>query len=133
MLFDSLQIGHLHLRNRIVMSAINLGYAQNGEVNQRHIDLYSARSRGGAGLIMIGGTAIEPTGTTGGFLSLHADHLIEGHQALTAAIKKEGASVGVQLFQAGRYSAAYREGKDVFAPSAIASKLTKQTPRELST
>ena len=132
-LFEPIEINHLQLKNRVIMPAMNLGYTHDGTVNQRLIEFYHQRAQGGAGLIMIGGTAIEKTGVIGGFVSLHDDAFIKGHQQLCDTLHEEGAAVGCQLFQAGRYSAAFLAGMDVYAPSPIPSRLTRHTPRELST
>ena len=56
---------------------------------------------------MIGGTAIEEQEVWGGFVSIHDDSFIEGHQKLVSTLKKHGAHVGIQLFHAGRYSFAF--------------------------
>ena len=49
----------MKLSNRMVMTAIHLSYTPGGEVNDRFIDFYAARARGGAGLIIIGGAQIN--------------------------------------------------------------------------
>jgi len=114
------------------MAAINLGYAHQGEVNQRIIDFYKKRAQGGAGLIMVGGAAVDAAGASGGLISIHDDFLLSGHRLLSSSIKAAGSRAGVQLFHAGRYSFGFLEGKDVVAPSSLASKLTGFTPRELT-
>lgn len=133
LLFDNIKIKDLVLKNRIVMSAMNLGYSENGAINKRIIDFYNQRALGGAGLIMIGGTAVNPATATRGLISLHDDTFIPGHQRLTSTLKKSGASVGCQLFHPGRYSFGFMSGLEVVAPSAIPSNLTGYMPRALST
>ncbi|NLB89493.1 MAG: FAD-dependent oxidoreductase [Syntrophomonadaceae bacterium] len=132
MLFERIQIGNITLKNRIVMPAIDLGFCPDGKVNDRFISFYEERARGGAGLIMIGGTAIEEQEVWGGFVSIHDDSYIEGHQKLVTALKKHGAHVGIQLFHAGRYSFAFINGHKIKAPSAIPSPLNRQVPHELT-
>ncbi len=132
MLFTKINIGKLTLKNRIVMPALDLGYCPDGAVSDRLINFYEERARGGAGLIMIGGTAIEASEVWGGFVSIHDDSLIAGHKKLVTTLKEQGAQVGIQLFHAGRYSYAFTKGHDIKAPSAIMSPLSRQMPRELS-
>ncbi|HZK43713.1 MAG TPA: NAD(P)/FAD-dependent oxidoreductase [Syntrophomonadaceae bacterium] len=132
MLFENVNVGNIALKNRIVMPAINLGYCTDGKVNDRLINFYTERAKGGAGLIMIGGTAIEAQEVWGGFVSIHDDSFIEGHQKLTTTLKKHGALVGIQLFHAGRYSYAFAYGHDIKAPSAIMSPVSKQIPQEIT-
>jgi 2,4-dienoyl-CoA reductase (NADPH2) len=132
-LFSQVKIKNLTLKNRIVMPAITLNYDPAGSVTQRMIDLYRERARGGAGLIMIGGAAVDADGVAGGFISIHDDQLIEGHRKLVTEVKRAGARVGLQLIHTGRYSFGFRDGKDVVAPSPLASRLTGFTPREMTT
>ncbi|HOB12185.1 MAG TPA: NAD(P)/FAD-dependent oxidoreductase [Syntrophomonadaceae bacterium] len=133
MLFEPLQIKNLILPNRIIMSALDLAYCPDGQVNSRLINFYEQRARGGAGLIMIGGTAIVPEGVYGGFVSIHDDTYIEGHRQLTQRVKQHGARIGVQLFHSGAYSLGFKDGHEVVAPSPVPSGLTGQIPRELTT
>jgi len=132
MLFDPLQIKNLTIPNRIIMSALDLAYCPDGQVNSRLINFYEQRARGGAGLIMIGGTAIDPNGVYGGFVSIHDDSFINGHRELTQRVKQHGARIGLQLFHAGAYSLGFKSGHVVVAPSAVPSGLTRHTPRELT-
>lgn len=132
MLFEPLRIRNLTLPNRIIMSALDLAYCPDGQVNSRLINFYEQRARGGAGLIMIGGTAIHSQGVYGGFVSIHDDSFIKGHQELTQRVKQHGARIGLQLFHAGAYSLGFNQGYEVVAPSAVPSGLTRYTPRELT-
>lgn len=134
MLFDPLEIKTLKLKNRIIMPAVNLGWSKNGEVNEQIINFYRERARGGAGLIITGGTAIEESvAASGNMISLHDDKLIASHKKLCKSLKNEGTHPGTQLFHSGRYSFSFMAGNDVVAPSAVASRLTGHTPRELDT
>lgn len=56
-LFEHIKIGKLELKNRIVMSPMATNFVINGEVNQRLIDYYRERAKGGVGLI---GVAVTP-------------------------------------------------------------------------
>lgn len=132
MLFTPINIKNTSLKNRVIMPAINLGYSLDGSVNERLINFYEARAQGGAGLIMIGGVAIEANEVWGGFLSLHDDDLIAGHRELVNTLKKHNTTVGTQLFHAGRYSFAFANNHPIKAPSAIPSPISKQMPKELT-
>lgn len=132
MLFEPLQIGTLTLPNRIILSALDLAYCPDGQVNERLINFYEERARGGAGLVMIGGTAIDAAGVYGGFVSIHEDSYIAGHTELTGRVKKHGARIGLQLFHSGAYSLGFQSGLEVVAPSPVVSGLTRQIPRELT-
>jgi 2,4-dienoyl-CoA reductase (NADPH2) len=133
MLFNEIKIREVMLKNRIVMSAMNMGYSDDGTINERIINFCNQRARGGAGLIFIGGTAINSGTATRGLISLHDDTFIASHQRLTSTLKGSGASVGCQLLHPGRYSFGFLSGLEVVAPSAIPSTLTGYMPRALST
>ncbi|HHT9126140.1 MAG TPA: oxidoreductase, partial [Candidatus Brocadiia bacterium] len=61
-LFEKIKIGSLELKNRIAMSAMDLGFTTNGRVNDRLIDFYRERAKGGVGLIVVGGCYPELNG-----------------------------------------------------------------------
>jgi 2,4-dienoyl-CoA reductase (NADPH2) len=54
-LFSPISINGMVLRNRIVMTAMHLGYTPGGHVSRRLEDFYTLRAKGGAGLIIVGG------------------------------------------------------------------------------
>lgn len=132
MLFEPITIRNLTIPNRIVMPGFNLNYAHQGAITDKLVDFYTARAQGGTGLIIVGGAAIEPNGVFAGWISIHDDSLIAGHRRLTSAVKAHGARVGLQLLQQGRYSGSFHEGKEVFAPSPVPSRMSGVVPRELS-
>ena len=133
MLFDSLSFAGLTVKNRVVMPAIHHGYADRGFVNDRVLAFYSSRAAGGAGMIFTGGAAVLYADSLSGMLSIHSDEYIKGHLELSSAIKRHGALAGIQLLHQGRYSSAYKNGFEIVAPSALASRLNGQIPHALET
>ncbi|AFQ43701.1 FAD-dependent oxidoreductase [Desulfosporosinus meridiei] len=131
-LFSPAQIGKLELRNHLVMTPMHLGYSLNGEVNDQLIEFYRARARGGVGLIIIGGCGIDRIGNAFGMIQLDDERYIPGLRQLVDAVHAGGAKIVPQLYQAGRYAHPALTGKPSVAPSPIASKLTGQTPEELT-
>ncbi|HED23869.1 MAG TPA: FAD-dependent oxidoreductase [Firmicutes bacterium] len=132
LLFEPLQIGNLTIKNRIAMPAMHMGYAPEGFVNERLIEYYRARAYGGAGLITVGGCSVDRAGSGPGMIGLHDDRYIDGLSRLARAIKAEGAAASAQLYQAGRYTHSMITGVQPVAPSPIASRLTRETPKEMS-
>ena len=59
-LFTPLSIGKVSIKNRFAMGPLGLGDEQGG-FNQRGIDYYTARARGGTGLIITGVTFVDNT------------------------------------------------------------------------
>ena len=131
-LFEPLKIGNLELKNRIAMPAIHHCYTPDGYVNERLIKYYVTRALGGAGLITLGGCTIDLLGPGPMMVGLHDDQFIDGLRKFTAAVKAAGAAVSAQLYQAGRYTHSMMSGQTPAAPSAIASRLTRETPREMT-
>lgn len=133
-LFSPITINSLVLKNRIVMSAMHLGYATDGEVTERLIHFYSARARGGAGLIIVGGCPIDPYGSMANMIALHDDRFLPGLEKLTREVHAGGAAIAAQLYQAGRYThSSMINGQKPISASAIRSKFTGETPRALET
>jgi 2,4-dienoyl-CoA reductase (NADPH2) len=131
-LFSPIQINSMHLKNRIVMTAMHLGYTPQGEVTDQLVEFYAERSRGGVGLIIVGGCPIDEYGGMAGMISLHHDRYVPGLERLTHAVKEGGARIAAQLYQAGRYThSAMIGGRKPFSSSAVKSKLTGETPRVL--
>ena len=133
-LFESAKIGSVEIKNRIVMPAIHLGYAaEDGSVTQRIIDFYVERAKGGVGLIIVGGCYVDVLGRgLKNMLGLHEDRLISGYKKLVKTVKDYGAKVCAQLFHAGRYARSTIIGGQPVAPSSIPSRLTGETPKELT-
>lgn len=131
-LFSPTQIGTLQLRNRLVMTPMHLGYSPKGEVNDQLVEFYRARARGGVGLIVVGGCGIDRIGNAFGMTQLDDDRFIPGLRRLVDAVHAEGAKIVPQLYQAGRYAHSALTGQPSVAPSPIPSRLTGQTPVELT-
>ena len=49
----------MSISNRIVMPALNLNMADNGFITKRLIDFYVERAKGGAGMLIVGGCAVD--------------------------------------------------------------------------
>ena len=131
-LFSSVKINSMELRNRIVMSAMHLGYTPKGEVTDRLIEFYALRAKGGVGLIIIGGCPIDEYGGMPSMVGIYDDKFIAGLKRLTEAVKAHGARIAAQLYQAGRYThSSMIGGKKPFSASAVRSRLTGETPRAL--
>ena len=126
-LFEPVSIGPLTLANRVVMTAMHLNYTPKGEVTDQFVNFYAARARGGTGLIIIGGAAIdEQASGLDLFLSIMDDRYIPGLARLTDVIHKEASKIAVQLYMAGAYSYCGLQGLPIPAPSECTSLFTRQ-------
>ncbi len=131
-LLTPITINKTEISNRIVMSAINLNYAENGFVTERLIRFYEERARGEAGLLIVGGAHADEHAYWS-MVSINDDKYIPGLRELTARLQRLGAKVGCQLYQAGRYMFSASSGIQAVAPSPVLSPLTGELPRELET
>jgi len=126
-LFEPISIGPVTLSTRMVMTAMHLNYTPAGEVTDQLINFYRARARGGAGLIILGGAAInEQAAGMDGFLSIMDDSNVPGLKTFADAIHGEGGKTAVQLYMAGAYSFCGLKGLPVLAPSEYVSGFTRQ-------
>lgn len=135
-LFSPIKIGHLELKNRLVVAPMVTGLAHaDGTVSQRLIEYWLARARGGWGLLIEGFTSVDPSGNlpkarTSG-LGIWDDKFIGGLKKLTEAVHRAGGIIGIQLAHAGRQTKL--DGIKPVAPSSIPCPVFKERPRELST
>ena len=131
LLFTPLKIGDLQIKNRIVMPPMCMYKAKNENGCPRcfHRLHYAARALGGAGLIIVEATAVEPRGRiTSRDLGLWNDEQLEAHARLVKECVKYGAVMAVQLAHAGRKS----ECEGLIAPSAVKFSESYKTPRQMS-
>jgi 2,4-dienoyl-CoA reductase (NADPH2) len=120
------------VRNRIVLTAMHLGYTPEGEVTDRLVEFYAERARGGVGLIIVGGCPIDEYGGMSSMVGISHEKHIPGLQRLTRAVHITGTKIAAQLYQAGRYThSAMIGGRKPFSASAVRSRLTGETPRAL--
>jgi len=97
-------IGKVEIRNRIVTAPLWTGYgSKEGFVTPRTLAYYSEKASGGAGLITIEYTHVDPivSKSAPGQLGLYEDECIGGFALLAQAIHDWGAKAAVQLAHAG--------------------------------
>jgi 2,4-dienoyl-CoA reductase (NADPH2) len=122
-------IGTLRLGNRIIMGSMHLGIEADGAALAA---FYAERARGGAGLIVTGGSSINRAGAGGQNYSFindpaSAPPLRQAAEAVHAA----GGRIALQLFHAGRYAFYASFGLQPVAPSAIPSRFSPDPPHAL--
>ena len=131
-LFSKIKIKSMELKNRIVMTAMHLGYTPEGFVTDRLVDFYALRAKGGVGLIIVGGCPIDEQGSMSGMIRIDHDRYIPGLRRLTDEVKGEGARIAAQLYQAGRYvHSSMIGGQKPISASSVRSTFTGETPRAL--
>ena len=132
-LFSPIQIGCMRAKNRLLMSAmsINFGVDEKGYVTDQLTGYLAARARGGAGMILVGGGGVHPTGAEAPDLpALWDDGCIPALKKMVEAIRPFDTCFGVQIMHGGRQS--YLDHR--VAPSAIpAPAVVKGIPKALTT
>jgi len=136
-LFESVKIGSMTLRNRFVRSATYDGCAEkSGHVSLKQLNMFEELARGGVGLIITGITYVHPSGQISPFQnSLASDDCIPGFRKLVQAAHRQGAKIAVQLFHAGRETAKTftPQRKQAIAPSLVTDDPTFQAPHRAMT
>jgi 2,4-dienoyl-CoA reductase (NADPH2) len=131
-LFEPIRINQLEVPNRIYLPAMHLDMADNFQVTEQMKAFYRERARGGAGLICVGFATVDDRSGSPLNIGAHRNEFISGLSELADEIRTGGAASAVQLNHAGRYNPSFfMEGREPVAPSAIASRFTKETPRAL--
>ncbi len=126
-LFRPLTIEGLHLKNRLTMAPLYLGYAAwGGKVSSLLLNHYRLMARSGVAMVVAENASIAPGGSGGG-RTLRADHnrYLQQLGWLSDAIRGEGALSALQINHAGRFAGV----KDPVAPSAVPA--FERTPRAL--
>lgn len=132
-LFQPLRINRMEVKNRIYMPAMHMNMAKDFLVTDTLVEFYAERARGGAGMIAVGYATVDELSGNVTNIGAHKDEFIPGLSRLAAAMRDNGARAVLQINHAGRYNFSFfLDGKQPVAPSAVASRMTGETPRELT-
>ncbi len=146
LVFESLTIRNIHLKNRIVVSPMCEYSSTDGFANDWHLVHLGSRAVGGAGLVLTEAAAVSPEGRiTLNDLGIWKDEHIPFLQRINKFIEMQGSVPGIQLAHAGRKASHHRPwvgGKSLLpdegawqtlAPSAVAFTDGEPTPKEMDT
>lgn len=102
-LLQPLRIRSLELRNRVVSTSHEPAYAEDGMPKERYRRYHVEKARGGAGLTMIGGSAVISPDSPPAFgnLLLYRDEIVPWLRELADAVHEEGAAVMTQVTHLG--------------------------------
>ena len=108
-----------------------LGNEKDGIANDWHYLHYTSRAIGGAGLVIVEMTDVEPDGRiSDNDLGLWSDDQIPALARIVEAIHRHGAKAAIQIAHAGRKA---EDAEMPVAPSAIPFDENSKTPRALTT
>ncbi len=145
LLFSSLQLRNLALRNRIMVAPMCQYSSQEGMPTDWHLVHLGSRAVGGAGLVMTEATAVTPEGRISpADAGIWSDEQARAYRPITDFIRAQGAVPAIQLAHAGRKAATdlpWRGGRPLgpgdggwkpVAPSPLAFVAGFPTPRQLT-
>jgi len=144
-LFTPVSLRDLHLRNRIVVSPMGMGLAEQGCATDWYLMHFGNLALSGAGLVMVGATGVSPQGRSSPHcLGLWNEAQVESFQPMLSFCRKHGdAKIGIQLQHSGRKGSVappyenlrfLREdegGWTIVAPSPVAYP-KRPVPKELT-
>lgn len=99
-LFQSLKIGNITVRNRIMQSAHAMAFnVRDGITTERDIHYHVARAKGGIGLMVTGNRLVHPTSNTftRGYPYGYRPEMVERDRSLTDAVHRHGGKIFAQL------------------------------------
>jgi 2,4-dienoyl-CoA reductase-like NADH-dependent reductase (Old Yellow Enzyme family) len=144
-LFTPLTIRGVQFRNRVAVSPMCQYSSVDGFANDWHLVHLGSRAVGGAGLVMMEATAVEPRGRISPWdQGIWKDEHVEFLTRIAAFLKGQGAVAGIQLAHAGRKASTGRPwqggaripesegGWQPVAPSALPFHPDHPAPHELS-
>lgn len=124
-LFSPIKINKTEIKNRIIFPAMGLLYSMDQKLNDRYIDFYLERARGGAGIVTVGPVGIGELGVGLAAPSIETDEAIPSFAQLARRIKDTRARAWIQLYHGGGYVRPVQiGGQQPVAPSALYSKFS---------
>jgi 2,4-dienoyl-CoA reductase-like NADH-dependent reductase (Old Yellow Enzyme family)/thioredoxin reductase len=128
-LFEPSRMGKMELKNRLVMAPMGTTSSDiEGYVNQRTIDYYVERAKGGVGLIITQATSILREAHRSYDMAIYDDTFVPGLNELVRAVQSYGTKMACQL------SHDYRSSKEteVVGSSAVSCFTYQVILREIS-
>tara|TARA_Y100000590_G_scaffold296659_1_gene334262 strand:+ start:1615 stop:3654 length:2040 start_codon:yes stop_codon:yes gene_type:complete len=103
-LLQPLKIKHLHLKNRVMLSAHEPSYAEDGLPKDKYRFYHVERAKGGIALTMTAGSAVVSEDSPPAYNNLHAykDEIVPWLKKLTDECHQYGTKVMIQITHLGR-------------------------------
>ncbi|MFK8022000.1 MAG: NADPH-dependent 2,4-dienoyl-CoA reductase, partial [Pseudomonadales bacterium] len=130
-LFSPLDLGFTTLKNRALMGSMHTGLENLAEGPERLAAFYAERAKADVGMIITGGHSPDELGAMGaGESKLTTQSEVDNHSVITSAVHTAApdCKICLQILHAG--SCGGHEG--IVAPSAVKSRISRFSPRELT-
>jgi 2,4-dienoyl-CoA reductase-like NADH-dependent reductase (Old Yellow Enzyme family)/thioredoxin reductase len=132
-LLQPFRLKHLVLRNRIMSTAHEPAYSEDGLPKDRYRLYHVEKARGGIALTMTAGSAIVAEDSPAAFGNLHAyrDEIVPWLRRLTDECHEHGAAVMIQITHLGRRTNWNQaDWLPVLAPSPVREPAHRSFPKE---
>lgn len=102
-LFAPLDLGFITLPNRVLMGSMHIGLEEKKGGFERLAAFYSARAKGGVGLIVTGGVSPNRAGWVSPFSARIKAGNVKKHKIITDAVHEAKGRICMQILHTGRY------------------------------
>ena len=120
-LFDSVSLGNLNLKNRLIRSAtLEIGCAKDGKITPLLGQVYQELAIGDIGLIITGMMGVAPNSCLSlGMTKIYDDSFAESFSKITKDVHQNGSKIVVQLGHCGARSFELDGDNYPYAPSDV--------------
>ncbi len=128
------RLKHLTLKNRIMSTAHEPGYTEDGMPGDRYRRYHVEKARGGIAMTTIAGSAVVSRDSAQAFMNVQAwkDEVVPWLRRLTDECHDHGAAVMIQLTHLGRRTNWNKENwLPVLAPSMVREPAHRAFPKEM--
>jgi 2,4-dienoyl-CoA reductase (NADPH2) len=130
LLFKPITLGTHVLRNRVIMGSMHTRLENEPDSIRRLTEFYGSRARGGAALVITGGTAPNFEGRVEeGAQVLDSEEQLHEHRPIVDAVHEAGAKIILQILHTGIYA----KHPQLVGPCANRSPINPRIPRVLAT
>ena len=133
-LLQPFQLKHLTLKNRIMSTAHEPNYAEDGLPTERYRLYHLEKAKGGIALTMTAGSAVvsRDSAPTFGNLTAYRDEIVAPMKRLVESCHEHGCAVMIQLTHLGRRTSWNKvDWFPVLAPSPVREAAHRSIPKEM--
>jgi 2,4-dienoyl-CoA reductase (NADPH2) len=131
LLFSPLDLGFTTIKNRAIMGSMHTHLENADDGPERLSEFYVQRAKSGVGMIITGGYSPDERGAMWlGECKLTTAEEVARHAVVTAAVHEAAPDCKICLQM--MHSGAFGWHEEVVAPSAIRSRISPYTPREIT-